>query len=203
MTTVFILKAGETQTMAGTVQTSYIVEQAKGQAPNIEAYMIGSTMNKDAQISGMIGDYTLKQNGDIQTFEESGEGIFYIVIVDNSGSVNEEQLDEVKRQLIKMRTELRADDKLLLYTVGTFSSTGEKTDVLGRIVLGTDEAELDNDVQKIQNIEFLDSAESRTVLYRTLNQVITEHTAEDMRTVALIVTDGEDDSEGKDIDAES
>ena len=203
MTTVFILKAGETQTMAGTVQTSYIVEQAKGQAPNIKAYMIGSKMNKDAQISGMIGDYPLKQNGDIQTFEESGEGIFYIVIVDNSGSVNEEQLDEVKRQLIKMRTELRADDKLLLYTVGTFSSTGEKTDVLGRIALGTDETELDNDVQKIQNIEFLDSAESRTVLYRTLNQVITEHTAEDMRTVALIVTDGEDDSEGKDIDAES
>lgn len=189
--------------LAATVQTAYMVEQAKGQAPNIKAYMIGSKMGKDTKISGMIGDYALTQNGKIQTFEESKEGIFYIVMVDNSGSVNEEQLEQTKIQLIKLRQELRENDKFLLYTVGAFSSTDDKTDVFRRIALGTETEQLENDIQRIQEIEFLASAESRTVLYRTLNQVITEHAAEDMRTVALIITDGEDDSEGKDIDADA
>lgn len=203
MITAVILSVPEVITMAATVQTGYMVEQAEGQAPNIKAYMIGAKMNKDTKISGMIGDYELSQDGEIQTFEESTEGIFYIVMVDNSGSVDEEQLEEVKKQLVEIRKGLRENDKFLLYTVGTFSSTGEKTDVFGRTVAGKEETELEGDIQKIQSIEFLDSAESRTVLYRTLNQVVTEHTAENMRTVALIVTDGEDDSEGKDIDADS
>ncbi|MBO5303946.1 MAG: FHA domain-containing protein [Lachnospiraceae bacterium] len=198
-----VFSAGGVNTIASTVQTGYMVEQAQGQAPNIKAYMTGAKMSKDTKMSGMVGEYALSQNGEITTFEESEEGIFYIVMVDNSGSVHAEQLEEVKKQLIEMRKNLREKDKFLLYTVGTFSSTGEKTDVLGRTVVGTEEAELEKDIQKIQGIEFLDSAESRTVLYRTLNQVITEHTAEDMRTVALIVTDGEDDSKGKDIDADS
>ena len=188
---------------ASTVQTGYLVEQAKGEAPNVKVYMTGAKMGKDAEISGMIGDYELHQDGEIKTFAESKEGIFYIVMVDNSGSVNEEQLAEVKNQLAAMRQNLRENDKFLLYTVGADSSTGEKTDVFGRVVVGSEEAQIAEDVEKIQNIEFLKSAESRTVLYRTLNQVITEHTAEDMRTVALIVSDGEDDSEGKDIDADS
>lgn len=200
---VLCMPVKEMQVTAATVQTGYIVEQASGEAPNVKAYMVGSKMGKDTEVSGMIGDYALNKNGDIQTFSESGEGIFYIVMVDNSGSVNEAQLEEVKNQLIEMRKGLRDNDKFLLYTVGANSSTGEKTNVLERTVVGKEETELEKDIQKISEIEFLYSAESRTVLYRTLNQVITEHTAEDMRTVALIVTDGEDDSEGKDIDADS
>ena len=188
---------------AAAVQTGYLVEQAKGEAPNVKVYMTGAKMSKDAEIGGMIGDYELHQDGEIQTFAESGEGIFYIVMVDNSGSVNEGQLEEVKNQLAAMRQNLREKDRFLLYTVGADSSTGEKTDVFGRVAEGSEEAQIEEDVQKIRNIEFMNTAESRTVLYRTLNQVLTEHTAEDMRTVALIVTDGEDDSEGKDIDAAS
>ncbi|MBO5373351.1 MAG: FHA domain-containing protein [Lachnospiraceae bacterium] len=193
----------ELSVLAASVQTGYVVEQAKGEAPHVKAYMTGAKMSKETEVSGMVGEYELKQDGNIQTFKESGEGIFYIIMVDNSGSVNEAQLEEVKLQLAEMRKNLRENDKFLLYTVGANSSTGEKTNVLERTVVGKEQTKLESDIQKIEEIEFLYSAESRTVLYRTLNQVLTEHTAEDMRTVALIITDGEDDSEGKDIDAES
>lgn len=54
-------------------------------------------MKKSAAFSGTIGDgITLMQSDETIPFEESGEGIRYIVLVDNSGSVEPGQLAKQK-----------------------------------------------------------------------------------------------------------
>ena len=185
---------------ASAVNTPYIAEQAFGKAPNIEVYMTGSRMNENAAVTGKMGEISFSLNGGITSFEKSGEGISYIILMDNSGSVNKEQFEETKNQLTKLRKSLKAGDEMTLYTVGTDSAAGEKSQVIARTVSGDDKKDRKSDCRKIDKIEYLSSAESKTVLYRSLNQILQEQASPKMRTVVLLITDGEDDSKGKDID---
>lgn len=185
---------------AAAVNTPYIAEQAIGKAPNVEVYMTGSRMEKNVDVTGTVGQVSFDLDGDIVTFEESGEGIAYIILMDNSGSVNEAQFEEAKKQLVRLRKSLKEGDEMTLCTVGTDSSEGEKTQVFARTVSGDDKKDKTSDCKKIRNIEYLKGADSKTVLYRSLNQILQEQASPRKRTVVLLITDGEDDSEGKDID---
>lgn len=182
------------------VNTPYIAEQAIGKAPNMEVYMTGSRMGEDVQVTGTVGSIGFSLNGDVVTFEESGEGIAYIILMDNSGSVNEAQFSEMKNQLVQLRQSLKKGDEMTLYTVGTDNSEGEKSQVFTRAVTGKDEKDKTEDCEKIEQITYMKAADSKTVLYRSLNQVLQEQGAPKKRTVVLLITDGEDDSKGKDID---
>jgi hypothetical protein len=102
--------------------------------------------------------------------------------------------------LIQLRKSLKDKDKLVIYTVGAKSGAGEKSNVLGRTAKGSQKKKESKDCKKIKNIEYMGSANSMTVLYRSLNEVLAKYTAPKMRTVILMITDGEDDSVGKDID---
>lgn len=185
---------------AAAVSAPYVAEQAFGKAPNIEVYMTGSRMKEDVKVTGKMGELSFSMEGEILPFEKSGEGIAYIILMDNSGSVNQEQFEEAKEQLIGLRKSLKAGDEMTLYTVGTDSPAGEKTEVFSRSVKKNDKKEKKSDCQKIGEIGYLSSAESKTVLYRSLNQILKEQTSPKKRTVVLLITDGEDDSKGKDID---
>ena len=185
---------------ASTINTPYIAEQAIGKAPNMEVYMTGSRMGENVEVSGTVDNISFDMDGDIVTFEESGEGISYIILMDNSGSVNKEQFEEAKNQLIQLRESLKKDDEMTLYTVGTDNPEGEKTQVFSRTVKRKDNQDKTSDCEKIRNIEYMSSADSKTVLYRSLNQVLQEQVSPKKRTVVLLITDGEDDSKGKDID---
>ena len=109
---------------AANVDTPYIAEQAIGKAPKMEVYMTGSKMAESAKVSGTIESMNFIMDGDIVSFEESGKGISYIILMDNSGSVNNEQFDEAKNQLISLRKSLKEGDGMALYTVGTDSPWG-------------------------------------------------------------------------------
>ena len=185
---------------AANVDTPYIAEQAIGKAPKMEVYMTGSKMAESAKVSGTIESMNFIMDGDIVSFEESGKGISYIILMDNSGSVNNEQFDEAKNQLISLRKSLKKGDGLALYTVGTDSPSGEKSQVFSRSVGAKDKKDKKSDCGKIRDIPYLKGVESKTVLYRSLNQVLKEQASPDMRTVVVLITDGEDDSKGKDID---
>lgn len=185
---------------AAVINTPYIAEQAMGKAPNVEVYMTGSQMTESAEITGMMEEISFSLNGEILPFEKSGEGIAYIILMDNSGSVNKEQFEETKNQLVKLRKSLKKGDEMTLYTVGTDSPAGEKSQVFARTVSGKDKKGKKTDSAKINNIEYLSSADSKTVLYRSLNQILQEQASPKKRTVVLLITDGEDDSKGKDID---
>ena len=185
---------------AANVKAPYIAEQAIGKAPNVDVYMTGSKMEKDSQVAGTIDSIDFTLNGEIETFEESGKGISYIILMDNSASVNETQFEESKRQLSELRKSLKVGDEMTLYTVGTDDAGGEKSLVFTRSVSASDKKDKKNDRRQIKTIPYLSGAESKTVLYRSLNQILQEQVSPKMRTVILLITDGEDDSKGKDID---
>lgn len=185
---------------AANIKSPYNLEQAIGKAPNVKAYMTGSKMQEASEVSGTVGEISLTRKEEIIPFENSGESISYIILLDNSGSVNKKQFDESKKQLIKMRKSLKNDDEMTLYTVGAKSAAGEKKNVLGRTANASEEDQKTADCKKIKNIKYMASVDSKTVLYRSLNEVLASQTAPAKRTIVLLVTDGEDDSKGKDID---
>lgn len=193
--------AGSGMVQAAAIGTPYVAEQAIGKAPNMKAYVTGSKMKKNAAVTGKIGDIELTQNGDITTFQKSGEKMNYIILMDNSGSVNETQFAEAKEQLKNLRKSLKKGDEMTLYTVGTDNAGGEKTQVFARKVKGKDKEkkEQKSDCKKIEKIPYLKSANIKTVLYRSINQILKEQASPEKRTVLLLITDGEDDSQGKDI----
>lgn len=184
---------------AAAIKSPYLAEQAQGKAPNVTVYMTGSKMQQDVSVNGKIKNISLTQNGEVLSFEQSGKHISYIILMDNSGSVHQAQFEESKNQLIQLRQSLKKGDRMTLYTVGTDSPEGEKTQVFSSKVKKTDES-LAADCEKISGITYMNTKQSMTVLYRSLNEILHEEASPKLRTIVLLITDGEDDSKGKDID---
>lgn len=184
---------------AASIKSPYLAEQAQGKAPNVTVYMTGSKMRQDVSVNGKIKNISLSQNGEITSFEQSGKHISYIILMDNSGSVHQAQFEESKSQLVGLRQSLKKGDKMTLYTVGTDSPEGEKTQIFSSKIKETDE-NLASDCEKISAITYMNTKQSMTVLYRSLNEILHEESSPKMRTIVLLITDGEDDSKGKDID---
>lgn len=187
---------------AMTVKQPYMAEQTIGKAPDVKVYLTGSKMKQTVDVSGKLGEITLTQNGDLVPFSESGEGIEYIVLLDNSGSVHAKQLQEAKKQLAVLSQSLNSEDSLTVYTVGTSSASGEKKTVIRNLSGGNPTAQK-RAIQKIKKIPYLNTRKSKTVLYRSLNEILVTKSSVIKRTVVLLITDGEDDSKGKDIDNKS
>lgn len=187
---------------AKTIKQPYLAEQAKGKAPNVKVYMTGSKMRASVPVSGQIESVPLQQNGDIVSFHKSGEGMHYVILLDNSGSVDEVQFKESKKQLILLCKSLKDQDIFTLYTVGTYHSSGEKKTIISNLQ-GSEKKTIKKVIKKIQKIKYLKSKKSKTVLYRSLNEVLASQQMAANRTVILMITDGEDDSKGKDIDQKS
>lgn len=177
---------------------SHIVEQAKGEAPNMRVYVTGKDISKKNTFSGKLnGEIELDQVGDTCSFSETGEGVHYIILLDNSASVDPGQFKEVKKQLITLRGKIKENDKMTLYIVGTKSASGNKKNVLGKTVVGNKKKDIKKNTKKISKIKRDKGKKSKTVLYRSLNEVLAENAAPELRTVVLLITDGEDDSSGK------
>lgn len=197
----FVMVSGS-PVVAKTIKEPYLAEQAKGKAPAAKVYLTGSKMGTSVPVSGQIKDLPFRQNGEIVSFAQSGEGMNYVVLLDNSGSVDEAQFRESKKQLITLCKSLAANDLFTLYTVGSYSSSGEKKKIVSHLQ-GSDQQKRKKLIKQISNIKYLKSKKSKTVLYRSLNEVLAEEQGNALRTVILLVTDGEDDSRGKDIDRKS
>lgn len=190
------------QICAKTVKQPYLAEQAKGKAPDIKVYMTGSKMKSTVSVSGQMEHVSLQQSGEVVSFGQSGEGLHYIILLDNSGSIDEVQFQESKRQLISLCKALKANDRFTLYTVGTYNSGGEKKKIAVKLS-GSNQKQVRKVIKRIKKIKYLKSQKSKTVLYRSLNEVLSAWQTPAERTVVLMITDGEDDSRGKDIDRKS
>lgn len=178
---VFLLFGGGRE--AGAARKKFVLEQASAVAPEVKAYIGGtyeddwSGLTFDATVANGENEIALSQTS-ITNFEESGEGIQYIVLLDNSGSVDKKQLKNVRQELGRWEKELGEQDQLTVYTVGAKKKNGTKT--------------------KVKQISAIRPGAKYTVLYRSINEILAEEAAVPMRTVLLLITDGEDDSEGKD-----
>ena len=153
--------AGSGMVQAAAIGTPYVAEQTIGKAPNMKAYVTGSKMKKNAAVTGKIGDIELTQNGDITTFQKSGEKMNYIILMDNSGSVNETQFAEAKEQLKNLRKSLKKGDEMTLYTVGTDNAGGEKPQVFAK---SGSSAEADEKISYTRN-QILEEKNSRGYYY--------------------------------------
>lgn len=206
----FLISVSTVAVYAKTVNKALLAEQVKGKAPNVKVYMTGSEMSNEAEISGSVSDIAFTQNGEIKSFEETGEGLRYIILLDNSGSINKTQFDEAKKQLKALRKNLKNTDEMQIYTLGTLDISSDKTDVLGRTASAAETDQIKKDNKKIDKIPYITERNGKTILYRSLNQVLEEQssqsTMDNLRTVILLVTDGEDDSDdikGKDNDKDA
>ena len=191
-------------------KTPYLLEMAKSDAaPYVTSYIVGAKASDSMVFNGTIGNtISLKQSDLAVSFKESKEGLHTIILVDNSGSVDKGQFSEAKKQIAALRKSMKAQDKMTLYTVGTLRASGQKSNVLrngNQAVSGNETKTLKSDIKKINKIPYHKEAKSRTVLYRSLNEVLTAYAdaQPSQRTVVLLVTDGEDDSLGKDNSKES
>lgn len=190
------------QICAKSIKQPYLAEQAKGKAPGVKAYLTGAKMKNTVTVSGQMEQVSLQQNGEVVSFDQSGEGMHYIILLDNSGSIDEVQFKESKKQLISLCKTLKDNDRFTLYTVGTYNSSGEKKKIAAKLS-GSDKKQVKKVIKRIKKIKYLKSPKSKTVLYRSLNEVLAAWQTPAERTVVLMVTDGEDDSRGKDIDRKS
>lgn len=190
-----VLMGAGTDCLAAGMTTPYNLEQAQGQAPRVKAYVNGSKASGKMQLQGKVtgtefpSGVNLRQEG-IQRFSDSGEGMHYIVLFDNSASVDASQFKRAKKELLKMRQSLRDQDRMELYTVGSKHSRGEKK----RIIASQGKKNLSKDKAQLRKIA---RTGKKTVLYRSLTQILKSVDNGGQRTAVLLVTDGEDDSQGK------
>lgn len=195
-TVIMILSMGTgMETYAAGMTVPYNIEQAQGHAPKVKAYINGSKISGKLYLQGKVaGDdfdsgINLRQEN-IQKFSKSGEGIHYIVLFDNSASVDISQFKQAKKELLKMRQSMKDADRLDLYTVGSNHARGEKK----RIISSVGKKHLSQDKKRLRKIS---RTGKKTVLYRSLTQILDSVDNSRQRTVVLLITDGEDDSQGK------
>ena len=173
----------------------YVIEQANGAAPNVSVYVTGKNVDKAMVFNGSVkgnGEERKLTQTECVSFAQSQEGIRYIVLIDNSKSVDEKQFAEAKKQLQKLRKSMREQDAMTVYTVGAKGSN----DNMVKVVDSQGKKEAATDSKKLAKIK---RNKNKTVLYRSLNTVLGEfsNATPSVRTVVLLLTDGEDDSIGR------
>lgn len=177
------------------IVTSYNVEQAQGKAPVVRAYVNGSKVKKTTEFSAIVtgddisGKIKLETES-VEKFADFSEGIDYKILLDNSMSVDEKQFAQVKKELVELRKNLSKKDRMELYAVGSNKAKGEAE----KIITAKGKKSVSQEVEAICNIR---RTKKRTVLYRSLTKVLEETDNNTMRTIVLVITDGEDDSQGK------
>ena len=189
-----IIFAGITFSDVTSAQRSeFNLEQAMGNPPEIVTYLNGKVVSDKAKYEASIPNSNKEfEMESIQNFKDSGEGIHYIILLDNSRSVNLEQFEQAKKEIAAMRKNLRKSDRMELYVVGNKSKRGNKSKIFS---FNGNNKYLEKDIESIKKIERI---ENYTVLYRSITKELTNADNSRMRTVMILVTDGEDDSEGKD-----
>lgn len=179
----------------GKITAAYNVEQAQGNAPVVKVYINGKKITGENDFSAKVSGADFEQDRqffseEVEQFGKSREGIHYIILLDNSMSVDKRQFQQAKKELVKLRQGLSGYDRLNLYTVGSDHSKGEKK----RVVRAEGK---ENCRQQLKQIQSIQRTKRKTVLYRSLTQVLETVDNGKMRTVVLLITDGEDDSQGK------
>lgn len=193
--TLIFSQKNSVQAYKSTIVTSYNIEQAQGKAPVVKAYVNGSKVKKSTKFSAKLTGSELSEGIVLETesveqFADTKEGIYYKVLLDNSMSVDEKQFAQVKKELAKLRKNLSKKDKMDLYTVGSNDATGEAK----QVIKAGSKKSLSQEMELIYGIN---RTKKRTVLYRSLTQMLEETDNSAMRTIVLVITDGEDDSQGK------
>ena len=206
----FVVRAEDSKSinLTNTVNEQYRIEQVRAVMPYVRAYFYpDETYDTNSGVYGMLGDERLEMM-DSRKWAETGYGIDYYFLIDNSKSVNKEDFDKVKGEIAAVSDYMNANDTVSIYVVG---DTAEKK--AGKLSMADSE----------QLVSVLDSIQRdgmNTNLYNAIKDAATEIAGENTdtsftssdnidedlgfgknRSVIVAVTDGVNDTEngyGKD-----
>lgn len=162
------------------------VEQILTNMPEVKIYLTG----KDA---GNVGtddvevriDEALLKNDRIETFSETEEGIQYIFLLDISGSMAESDFQAAKEAVSDYTNQIEERDSFKLLTFG---------DTVECLWDGDENA-----AERTQLLESVDNDNDNTQLFGALEQAANLKNTDNgqMRSVAVVLSDGKDDILGK------
>lgn len=158
------------------------VEQIQVSLPRVDLYVHATGENfrelTREQISATLDGSPLE----VESFQPSEQGIFYIFMLDVSKSIPATHLEAAKEAVRNVAVSLRAQDKLALLTFGNEVSVladgmGSAADTLAKL-------------------DALACTDNHTKFYDAMNTLVemASRTA-DMRRVAVVVSDGVDDTD--------
>ena len=123
----------------------------------------------------------LSVTGDPVKIGDSGIGIEYYVLLDISGSLSTDRFENIKASLQQFITELRENDRLVLYTFG---------DTVQKVLTGEEDRE-----GAVQTISTLANGDMNTALFDAMNQAASEieQISDDgLHRLIICISDGED-----------
>lgn len=158
-----------------------------------EVFVYGNLPDRTNEtVEGYLGQERLEfvQN---QVFEDTGETIYYYVLLDISGSIPKKHFSEIKDEILEFQRNLRKQDRLILY------SFGEEVRLL------CDGSQTDGELELV--LSELSNNDQETLLFEAMSQA-GEHasavTAEECRRKVMVVfSDGEDIAVGKTMSQEA
>ena len=126
------------------------------------------------------GEQLAAQNSPVR-IGDSDIGIEYYVLLDISGSLGYERFEDIKNSLQQFVSELRGNDRLVLYTFG---------DSVNLVLSGDEDKE-----SAIQTIAALENGDMNTALFEALTDAaseIEEASEDGMHRLIICISDGED-----------
>lgn len=158
------------------------LEQVQASPPQFDVYIYGDGADLSGVtaegVSATLGDLSL----DCTQVSRSEQGIFYIFMLDISGSIPENYFEAAKSAVLVTCDNLREQDRLAVITFGNEVN----------VILTGDEDS--SDVQSV--LSDISASDSKTMFYTAMNVLIETATkTSDMRRVAVVMSDGIDDSD--------
>lgn len=169
--------------MTAAAKESASIEQVYTDMPEVTLYGTGLS----AGISeAYLGERKLQNTGAVP-FAQTGEPIYYYLLLDVSNSMPEAYFDKIKQSIQSFESTLEENDRMLLYTFGE------------AVELKLDENHTPTDTQTV--LASIDNTDNKTLLFEAVSQAADRAdqvpAAACRRRVLVVISDGEDFTVGK------
>lgn len=169
--------------MTAAAKENASIEQVYTNMPEVTLYGTGLS----AEISeAYLGERKLQNTGAVP-FAQTGEPIYYYLLLDVSNSMPEAYFDKIKQSIQSFESTLGENDRMLLYTFGE------------AVELKLDEHHTPTDTQTV--LASIDNTDNKTLLFEAVSQAADR--ADQVpasvckRRVLVVISDGEDFTVGK------
>lgn len=163
------------------------VEQVQLSPPDVDFYVYSEGKDlsglKTDDVSATLGKYSFDVDSVVPQDESANDGVFYAFLLDISGSIPQASLDAAVRSISKIADTMGPDDKLCAISFG-------------------DDVKVISDGSKkpadtVAALKKLKARDQTTKFYSAMDKLISvaSKKATGMRTVAVVVSDGVDDTD--------
>lgn len=167
------------------------MEQVYINLPEIDVYTDGLS-SSGGEITAYLGEEKLTL-GQVVNFRDSGQGIYYFVLLDISDSIPDGYFNQIKEGILEFHRGMEEKDRLFLYTFGV---------EVRRVLDGTQ-----SDEEAREMIDGLRNRDRKTSLYEAVHMAAKDAkqipASVCKRRVLAVISDGEDVAVGKKTGAEA